>query len=125
MSYFPKTRAAAGYAASQGRSALARGRAATLARQLHACDTALDRAGGHIPPADGGPLRDLVLAARDLAGRTWLAARADDPDISAFTALESEPVPPAPAHLDEVVSRVLWARFAPCTASSDASRQHA
>lgn len=120
MSYFPKTRAAAGYAASQGHGALTRGRAAMLVRRLRSCETALDRAGGRIPPADSGPLRDLVLAARDLAGRAWLAARADDPDVAAFTALESEPVSPAPADLDEVVSRVLWARFAPPAAS----RQH-
>ncbi len=39
--------------------------------------------------------------------------------------LESAPAPPAPAGLDEVLSRVLWARFAPRTASSDASRQQA
>lgn len=124
MSYFPKTRAAAGYAASRERSTLARGRAAVLLRRLQACDTALDAAGGHIPPAVSGPLRDLVLAARDLAGPSWLAATADDPDVEAFTVLESAPAPPAPADLDEVLSRLLWARFAPRTAG-DASRQQA
>ena len=124
MSYFPKTRAAAGYAASRERSALARGRAAALLRRLRACETALDAAGGHVTPAASGQLRDLVLAARDLAGPSWLAASADDPDVEAFTVLESAPAPPAPAGLDEVLSRVLWARFAPRTAG-DASRQKA
>lgn len=76
-------------------------------------------------PAASGPLRDLVLAARDLAGPAGLAASADDPDVAAFTALESTPAPPAPADLDEVLSRVLWARFAPRAASGDASRQQA
>ena len=125
MSYFPKTRAAAGYAASQERSILARGRAAVLVRRLRACEAALDAAGGYLLPAASGPLRDLVLAARDLAGPAWLAASADDPDVAAFTALESTPAPPAPADLDEVLSRVLWARFAPRAASGDASRQQA
>jgi hypothetical protein len=124
VSYFPKTQAAAGYAASQERSDLARGRAAVLIRQLRACDTALDAAGGHVTPAASSPLRDLVLAVRDLAGPSWLAASADDPDVEAFTVLESAPAPPAPAGLDEVLSRVLWARFAPRTVG-DASRQQA
>jgi hypothetical protein len=124
VSYFPKTRAAAGYAASRVRSPLARDRAAALLRRVRACDTALDAAGGHVTPAASTPLRDLVLATRDLAGPAWLAATADDPDVEAFTALESAPAPPAPADLDEVLSRVLWARFAPSTAG-DASRQQA
>ena len=67
MSYFPKTRAAVGYAASQGRSILVRGRAEVLIRRLQACEAALD----------------------------------------------------------EVLSRVLWARFAPRATSGDASRQQA
>jgi hypothetical protein len=125
VSYFPKTWAAAGYAASRKRSTTARGRAAVLVRRLRACEMALDAAGGHIPPAAAGPLRELVLAARDLAGPAWLAASADDPDVAAFTTLESAPAPPAPADLDEIVSRVLWARFAPRTASGDASLQQA
>lgn len=124
MSYFPKTLAAAGYAASRERSPLARGRAAALLRRMRACDTALDAAGGHVTPAASTPLRDLVLAARDLAGPAWLAATADDPDVEAFTVLESAPAPPAPADLDEVLSGVLWTRFAPST-SGDASRQQA
>ena len=54
-----------------------------------------------------------VLAARDLAGPSWLAAASDDPDIAAFTALQATPAPPSPAGLDEIISRVLWARFPP------------
>jgi hypothetical protein len=64
-----------------------------------------------VPAALHGLLRDLVLAARDLAGPAWLAAASDDPDIAAFTALQATPVPPSPAELDEIISRVLWARF--------------
>ena len=94
MSYFPKTRAAAGYAASQGRSGPACARAAVLIRRLQACETALDAAGGHLLPDASGPLRDLVLAARDLVGPGWLAASADDPDVAAFTALDSAPARP-------------------------------
>jgi hypothetical protein len=119
VSYFPKTRAAAAYAASQVSSDLARGQVAMLARHLRACEMVLVTADGHVPPAAGGPLRDLVLAARGLVGRAWLAVCADDPDVAAFTALESAPVPPAPADLDEVISRVLWARFARRTAQRD------
>jgi hypothetical protein len=66
-----------------------------------------------VPAALHGLLRDLVLAARDLAGPSWLAAASDDPDIAAFTALQATPAPPSPAELDEIISRVLWARFPP------------
>ena len=54
-----------------------------------------------------------MLAARDLAGPSWLAAASDDPDIAAFTALQATPAPPSPAGLDAIISRVLWARFPP------------
>ena len=66
-----------------------------------------------MPAVFHGVLRDLVLAARDLAGPAWLAATSDDPDTAAFTALQATPVPPSPAELDEIISRVLRARFAP------------
>ena len=66
-----------------------------------------------MPAVFHGALRDLVLAARDLAGPAWLAAASDDPDIAAFTALQATPVPPSPAELDEIISRVLRARVAP------------
>jgi hypothetical protein len=66
-----------------------------------------------VPAVLRGLLRDLVLAVRDLAGPAWLQAACDDPDIAAFTALQAAPVPPSPAGLDEIISRVLWARFTP------------
>lgn len=125
MSYFPKTLAAAGYAADQGRGVVASGRGALLIRRLRACETILDQANGEILPETSGLLRDLVLATRDLVGPAWLNVSADDPDVSAFTALESTPAPPAPAELDEIVSRVLWARFAPRTAGDHVSHQQA
>jgi len=111
MGTFPQTRAGAGYIARHARGELARGRAAVLLTALDACEDV--PAGGDVPAVFHGVLRDLVLAARDLAGPAWLAAASDDPDIAAFTALQATPVPPSPAELDEIISRVLRARFAP------------
>jgi hypothetical protein len=113
MSVFPKTRAAAGYAARHARSELARARAAVLLARLGACEDLLPGGDGDVPAAVCGLLRDLVLAARDLAGPAWLEAAGDDPGIAAFTALQATPAPPAPAELDEIISRVLRARFPP------------
>ena len=113
MSAFPKTRAAAGYAAGHGPGELTRARATILLARLDAFEDLLPGGDGHVPAALHGLLRDLVLAARDLAGRSWLAAASDDPDIAAFTALQATPAPPSPAGLDEIISRVLWARFPP------------
>jgi hypothetical protein len=113
VSAFPKIRTAAVYVASDGPSDLARSRAVVLLKRLRACEAALAGGNGEIPAPAPGRLRGLVLAARDLAGPAWLAASGDDPDIAAFTALDATPVPPAPAELDEIISRVLWARFAP------------
>jgi len=81
--------------------------------RLDACEAALAGGYGEMPAIVHGMLRDLVLAVRDLVSRAWLAAGSDAPDIAAFNALESIPAPPAPADLDEIISRVLWARFAP------------
>ena len=111
MGTFPQTRAGAGYIARHARGDLARGRAAVLLTALDACEDA--PAGGDVPAVFHGVPRDLVLAARDLAGPAWLAATSDDPDTAAFTALQATPVPPSPAELDEIISRVLRARFAP------------
>jgi hypothetical protein len=82
-----------------------------LLTRLEACEDI--PAGGDVPAVFHGVLRDLVLAARDRPGPAWLAAASDDPGVVAFTALQATPVPPAPAELDEIISRVLWARFAP------------
>src|SRR6516225_10557889 len=94
MGTFPQTRAAAGYIARHARGELARGRAAVLLTRLDACEHA--PAGGDVPAVFHGVLRDLVLAARDLAGPAWLAAASHDPDIAAFTALQATPVPAFP-----------------------------
>ena len=67
MSAFPKTRAAARYAARHARSELARARAAALLTRLGAREDI--PAGGDVPAVFHGVLRDLVLAARDLAAR--------------------------------------------------------
>jgi hypothetical protein len=57
-------------------------------------------------------LRGLALTVRELAGPAWLAANTDDPDIAALAAPDDAPAPPPPADLDELLARVLWARFA-------------
>lgn len=113
MSTFPKTRAAARYIARHAPGELTRARAAVLTAKLGAYEDNPADGDGDVPAALHGLLRDLVLAARDLAGPAWLAATSDDPDIAAFTALQATPIPPSPAELDEIISRVLWARFAP------------
>jgi hypothetical protein len=113
---FPKTRAAAGYAARHGPGELTRARAAIVLARLDACEGLLPGGDGDVPAVLRGLLRDLALAARDLAGPAWLEAASDDPDIAAFTALQATP---APAGLDEVVSRMLWARFGPPGAARD------
>lgn len=112
MMPFAKTRAAAEYAARHGRSELTRTRGAVLLEQLAACQAALgDDNGRQAPAAAGGLLRELVLAVRDLAGRTWLNANSDDSDVAAFTVMQAMPAPPGPEEIDETCARVLWARF--------------
>ena len=125
MSMLPKTRTAAGYIARHLRGAPAGVRAAVLLTRLDACEAALAGVGagahahahahadGEVPAVAHDLLRDLVLAARDLVGPAWLAADGEDPDIAAFAALRATPAPPAPAELDEIISRLLWFRFAP------------
>ena len=66
-----------------------------------------------MPAVLHGLLRDLLLAVRDLAGPAWLDASGDDPDVTAFTALEATASPPDRARIDETCSRLLRARFAP------------
>jgi hypothetical protein len=60
-----------------------------------------------------------VLAVRDLAGPAMLNANGDDPDVAAFTILQAAASPPEPARIDEICSRVLWARFAPGAGRDD------
>jgi hypothetical protein len=85
---FPRTRAAAGYAARHGPGELARARATLLLARLDACEDFLPDGDGDVPAARRSLLPDLVLAARDLAGPAWLAATGDDPDIAAFTGVD-------------------------------------
>jgi len=122
MSAFPKIRTAASYIARHGPGELTRARAAVLLARLDACDDLLSGAGA--AAVLHSPLRDLVQAARDLAGPAWLAAASDDPGITAFTALPAAaPVLPSPAELDEITSRMLRARFAPPGTAPDPGRR--
>jgi hypothetical protein len=118
VSVFPKTRAA-GYIAGTGPGELARARAPILLARLGACEDLLPGGEGDVPAALHGLMRDLVLAVRDLAGPAWLDARGDDPDVTAFTVLEATAGPPDRARIDEICSRLLWARFAPDTDRDD------
>jgi hypothetical protein len=94
-------------------------RAAILLARLGACDDLLPGGEGDVPAALHGLLRDLVPAVRDLAGPAWLDASGDDPDAAAFTVPEAAASPPDRARIDEICSRVLWARFAPGTGRDD------
>jgi uncharacterized protein (DUF2267 family) len=111
MGAFTKTRAAADYICRHTSSELTGHRAVELLAQLRSCEAAL-AAEGDTPVAVQGLLGSLVLTVRGLTGTGWLAVNRDDPDIAAFAALDLKPHPPSPAGLDEVLSRVLWARFA-------------
>jgi hypothetical protein len=113
MTAFLKSLVAAAYICRHTRSDLARSRALGLQEMLGICEAALAGQDGDPAAPAQAMVGELVLAVRDLAGRAWLAAHAGDPDISAFTALQHAPGPPAPAVLDEILSRCLWARFAP------------
>jgi hypothetical protein len=112
MITFTKTRSAADYISRHTTSDLARSRALVLLKRLRVCEAALTATDGD-PSLAHSLLRGLVLTVRELAGPAWLAANSDDPDIAAFTALASAPTPPPPAGLDELLARVLWARYAP------------
>lgn len=113
MNTLSKTRAAAQYAARHAANDLTRHRAAVLLKRLGVAEAALAGTGGRLPVTVAGLLRALVLAVRDLAGKTWLAASGDDPDVAAFTALEATPRPPEAARIDQICAAVLWARYAP------------
>jgi len=124
VSVFPKTRAAAGYIAGTGPGELSRARATILLARLGACEDILSGGEGDVPAALHGLLRDLILAVHDLAvhdlaGPAWLDASGDDPDVAAFTVLQATASPPNRARIDEICSRVLWARFAPGTGRDD------
>lgn len=124
MTAFSKTRAAAQYAARHSASDLARTRAAVLLQRLGVAEAALTGTTGQMPATVAGLLRALVLATRDLAGPAWLAASGDDPDVAAFTALEATASPPDPDRIDEICSRVLWARYVPASARDGTGPGH-
>lgn len=111
MGAFTKTRAAADYICRHTSSTLTCHRALKLLKQLGSCEAALT-AEGDMPVAVQSLLRSLVITVREMTGTGWLAVNRDDPDIAAFAALDMKPHPPSPADIDEVLSRVLWARFA-------------
>jgi hypothetical protein len=113
MSTFAKTRAAAEYAARHCHTEPARSRRTVLLQRLSVCEAALAGGNGQPPVTAAGLLRSLVLAVAGLAGPAWLAASGEDPDVAAFTTLQATASPPDPARIDEICSRVLWARFAP------------
>lgn len=115
MTAFPGTRAAVGHICRHTSSDATRCRAAAVIQWLDRCDTALagHRDADAMPLAVPGLLRELVLAVRELAGAVWLAVAAGHPDVATFTALGMLPAPPAPAILDRILSRVLWAHCAP------------
>lgn len=112
MITFTKTRSAADYISRHTSSDLARSRALVLLKRLGVCEAALAAADSD-PGLLHSLLQGLVLTVRELAGPAWLSANTDDPDIAAFTALADAPTPASAADLDELLARVLWARFAP------------
>jgi hypothetical protein len=121
MNAFPKTRAAAVYAGQHGHSDVARARAAAVLERIRACEAVVSDPGDPPPVIAAHLLRRLVLAVHDLAGPAWLKASGDDDDVAAFTALQATPSPPDPATVDEICSRVLWARFSPAVSARDSS----
>jgi hypothetical protein len=126
VSAFAKTRAAAEYAGRRVRTGLNQSRAAVLLERLDACEAALAGEDGLPPVVLANLLRGVVLATRQLAGPVWLEASCEDPDVAAFIALQATVSPPAPDRIDEICSRVLWARFAPApTAGAEAGDDEA
>lgn len=110
MSTFGCTRAEAVRICQDGPRDRDRRRSAALLQRLREGEAALTR--------DGDPgaavrcmLRELVLAVRELAGSGWITARASDPQVAAFIALNLLPQPPAPVDLDQALAGVLRVRF--------------
>jgi hypothetical protein len=118
MSTLSKTRAAAVYAGQHSHSDLARTAATVVLQRVSACEAALAGADSQPPAVAAGPLRALVQAVRGLVGPAWLKTAGDDPDVAAFTVLETTASPPDPAHIDDICSAVLWARYAPANHAS-------
>ena len=84
-----------------------RGLAGDLLLALAAVECHVSAGGpGRVPPS---LLRDLVLITARMAGRTWLAARADS--MAVFTQLQTSGQPPPVPELDDILARVLSDRF--------------
>ncbi len=110
MSGFPCTRAECVRICQDGPGDRDRSRALALLKRLRDGEAALAR-DDERAPAVLALLRGLVLAARDLAGAGWLLARASQPEIAAFVALDVLPQPPASVELDRILAGLLRARF--------------
>lgn len=107
---FPKTRAAAGYAARHGPGELARARATSCWPGWTPAKTSCLAVTATCPPSCA-TCSAACSATWYWPPGTWPARPgspplATTPDIAAFTALQAAPVPAAPAELDEIISRV-------------------
>lgn len=123
MPAFAKTYGAADYIYHHATGESTRHHALVLLRRLRACEAALASGDGRIPALALDLLPSLVPVVRELAGQAWLAAAGDDdPAIRGFTTPGRTLGAPAPAVLDEALSRVLWDRFAPARVNQLAAR---
>lgn len=104
---FRKTRSAIAYISGSTRSDITTAKALALAAVLEEAE------GTDVPEDAEALLRSVIGAARELVGAPWLAANTDDPDVGEFEALGAASDLPGAGVLDEIVSRVLWARFGP------------
>jgi hypothetical protein len=114
-----KTETAAAYIGRTARSPLIREHAADVQRAIAVC-----RAAGDAADAEAA-LRGLLETVAECAGRAWLKANSDDPDVARFTALMdgsagTSPAAAAPVagELDELLAAVLWAAHGPQSAAT-------
>jgi hypothetical protein len=112
----PKTVSAAEYVRRSARVPEARRKAIDLLQALAAveCSFTVGGAAG-VPP---GLLRDLVLITAELAGRTWLEAKAESAAAAKFVALNTTRQPPLLPELDQILATVLLSRFAGLAAAT-------
>lgn len=109
-----KTDTAASYIRRAARSPLTREHAADVQQAIAAC-----RAVGDVASADA-VIGGLLQAVAECAGRTWLRANRDDPDVARFTDLTEGAsragrviTEPGAGELDELLAAVLWAAHGP------------
>jgi hypothetical protein len=112
---FLKTRAAADHIYRHVPNDRTRRSALAVLSQLNRCEAAVaDQTGnGNSPVTISALLRGLISATADLAGPEWLTAHHDDPAAAGFTALRQADHLPDPVVIDDVLSGLLWARYAP------------